>query len=190
MQQTLSAGLSERYRVHLAERRFGVGQLEHREQYIEIRQKADDRLVTLLDVASLANKLTDPGREAHLATRQAAKATGANLVEIDLLLQGKPMLDYSREGLPPWDFSVTITRGIQPERYEIYTSTLQKRLPRYRVPMATDDRDMVLDLSTDFTQAYDQGGFEKQIDYGGDPGVPLSEEAREWIRQLLKDRRA
>ena len=70
--------------------------------------------VTVIDVVSPANKLTPQGREAYLETRRRAKLRGANVVEIDLCLQGEPMLDYSREGLPEWDYAVTVTRASSP----------------------------------------------------------------------------
>ena len=63
------------------------------------------------------------------------------------------MLDYAREGLPDWDYAVTVTRATQPDRFEIYTATLQKRLPRFRLPLASDDRDMVVDLQTIYARA-------------------------------------
>ena len=105
----------------------------------------------------------DAARAAGLPDkRREGQDASANLVEIDLVLQGQPTLEYSRDGLPDWDYAVTVTRSTQPERYEIYTATLQKRLPRFRLPLAADDRDTVLDLHTAFTRCYDQGGFARQ----------------------------
>ncbi len=102
------------------------------------------------------------------------------------MLQGQPTLEYSRDGLPDWDYAVTVTRANQPERYEIYTATLQKRLPRFRLPLANDDRDTVFDLQAAFTRCYDQGDFTTHIDYERDPSVPLSEEDQHWLQDLLK----
>jgi len=101
------------------------------EEYLEIVERNGGDLVTLIDVASPANKTTESGRQAYLETRKQARKRNASVVEIDVLLQGRPMLDYSREGLPEWDYAVTVTRCSQPERYEVYTTTLQKRLPRF-----------------------------------------------------------
>src|SRR5205085_3677236 len=142
--------------------------------------------VTLVDVVSPANKLTQAGRQAYLDKRRECRSTNTNLVEIDLVLQGQPMLDYSREGLPDWDYAVTVTRATQPERYEIYTATLQKRLPRFRLPLAADDRDTVLDLHAAFARCYDQGGFAAKIDYKRDPPSPIDDDDREWVHDLLK----
>ncbi len=185
LQEMLQPGLIERYQTRLNERRYNA-QGEQREEYLEIRRLRDEQVVTLLDVVSPANKTTAVGREAYLSTRQQSKAAGASLVEIDLVLQGQPMLDYSRDGLPEWDYAVTVTRATQPERYEIYTATLQKRLPRFRLPLAADDPDAVLDLQTSFARGYDRANFGGQINYREAPVVPLSKEKRRCLDELLR----
>ena len=162
---------------------------EHHEDYIEIRQRSDSRLITLLDLVSPANKTTQQGRTAYLDKRREGRGAAANLVEVDLILQGQPTLEYSRDGLPEWDYAVTVTRSTQPERYEIYTATLQKRLPRFRLPLASDDRDTVLDLHTAFTRCYDQGGFANKIDYSRDPITALTDEDRRWLNDVLKQQK-
>jgi len=191
--QILQPGLVDRYRARVAQRRYAIEQAlftsvvreEHHEDYIEIRQRSDGRLVTLLELVSPANKTTTCGRAAYLDKRREGKNAGANLVEIDLVLQGQPTLDYSRDGLPDWDYAVTVTRASKPDRYEIYTATLQKRLPRFRLPLADDDRDTVVDLYTAFTRCYDQGGFAAKIDYKRDPFTLLENEDRRWLDDVL-----
>jgi hypothetical protein len=191
--QILLPGLVDRYRARVSQRHYVTEQAlftsvireEHHEDLIEIRQRNDGRLVTLVDVVSPANKTTAAGRAAYLDKRREGKNAHANLVELDLVLQGQPTLEYSRDGLPDWDYAVTVTRSTQPERYEIYTATLQKRLPRFRLPLAADDRDTVLDLHTAFTRCYDQGGYSGRIDYGQDPAASLDEADRRWLRDTL-----
>jgi len=197
LQQILQPGLIDRYRARINQRHYVTEQAlftsvvreEHHEDYIEIRQKSDGRLITLVDVVSPANKLTPTGRASYLAKRCECKSANANLVEVDLVLQGQPTLEYSRDGLPDWDYAVTVTRSTQPERYEIYTATLQKKLPRFRLPLAPDDRDTVLDLHTAFTRCYDQGGFAGKIDYHKDPSTLLNDEDREWLHDLLRQQK-
>jgi hypothetical protein len=195
--QTLLPGLVDRYRARVGQRRYPTEQAlftsivreDHEEEFIEIRQRTDNRLVTLVDVVSPANKTTTSGRQAYLDKRKDAKNTGANLVEIDLILQGQPMLDYSREGLPDWDHAVTVTRATQPERYEIYTATLQKKLPKFRLPLAADDRDTVIDLQTTFVRCFDQGNFATQINYQREPPTRIADDDRSWLDQLLKQQK-
>src|SRR5262249_27261336 len=98
------------YRTRLQARRF-VADGEHREDYIEIVRDSDDQLITLVDVAGPANKSTAAGREAFQSTWRQGKLAGANLVEIDLVLQGQPLVEYSRDGLPKWDSAVTVLRS-------------------------------------------------------------------------------
>ena len=101
--QLLLPGLVDRYRARVGQRHYTTEQAlftsvvreEHHEDYIEIRQRSDGRLITLVDVVSPANKLTTAGRSAYLDTRREGKNAGANLVEIDLVLQGQPTLEYS-----------------------------------------------------------------------------------------------
>jgi hypothetical protein len=197
LHQILQPSLIDRYRARVNQRHYVIEQAlftsvvreEHHEDYIEIRQRCDGRLITLVDVVSPTNKLNATGRAAYLAKRDEGKNAKANLVEIDLVLQGQPTLEYSRDGLPDWDYVVTVTRATQPDRYEIYTATLQKRLPRFRLPLASDDRDTVLDLHIAFTRCYDQGGFAAKIDYSKDPSTPLSDEDRKWLHDVLKQQK-
>jgi hypothetical protein len=195
--QILLPGLTDRYKARICQRHYATAQAlftsvvheEHHEEYIEIRQRGEGRLITLIEVVSPANKTTAPGRLAYLDKRREGKAANANLVEIDLVLQGQPTLEYSRDGLPEWDYAVTVTRSTQPERYEIYTATLQKRLPRFRMPLAGDDRDTVLDLHSAFSRCYDQGNFAAKIDYQRDPATALSDADRRWLADLLKQQK-
>jgi hypothetical protein len=189
LHQILIPGLVERYAAKLAGRHYRPEHssfpAEVREEYIEIRQRSDGRLITLLDVVSPANKISAAGRTAYLDTRAQARNSNSNLVEIDVVLQGQPMLDYSRDGLPDWDYAVTVTRSTHPERYEIYTATLQKRLPRFRLPLADDDRDTVLDLHAATARAYEQGNFVARIDYRREPPTKIADEDRNWLGELL-----
>ncbi len=193
--QILLPGLVDRYRARVGQRCYATEQAlftsiireEHKEDFIELRQRGDGKLITLVDIVSPTNRTTASGRQAYLDTRKEARAGGASLVEIDLVLQGQPMLDYSRENLPEWDYAVTVTRSTQPERHEIYTATLQKRLPRFRMPLAADDRDTVLDLHTAFSRCYDQAGLGPRIDYLRDPATKLTDAHRAYLAQLLRE---
>jgi hypothetical protein len=186
LERMLSAGVADRYSVHLSERRFRSEIQDHCEEYIAIHATADSRLVTLLDIASPADKLTEAGRAACMDTRRAARESGASIVEIDLVLEGQPLVEYSREGLPHWDYAVTVAR---PERYEIYTSTLEKRLPRFCLPLASNDRDTVVDLQEAFSETYDDCGFGDEIDYSKDLAVLLSAEILGRVAAVLRERR-
>jgi hypothetical protein len=194
--QNLLPGLVDRYRARVGTRAYtsemalftSIVREEHSEEYVEVRNRADGKLVTLIEVVSPTNKTTTAGRNAYLEKRREALQQRAAIVEIDLVLQGKPTLTFSRDGLPEYDYAVTVTRSTAPDRYEIYTSTLQKKLPKFKVPLAPDDRDALLDLQPTFSRAYELGSFQSQIDYKSapPPDVPLSEANAEYLDTLLK----
>lgn len=194
--QMLLPGLVDRYRARIGQRNYiteeplftSIIRQEHHEEFIEIRQRSDSRFITLIDIPSPANKMLPEGRKAYLETRRQARSQGGNAVEIDLLLQGSPLLDFNREGLPDWDYAVAICRSSHPDKFEIYTSTLSKRLPRFKVPLASDDRDTVLDLQSTFSRAFDLGNFLGQIDYTRDPGYRITDPRlkviSDWLTQM------
>jgi Protein of unknown function (DUF4058)/Protein of unknown function (DUF2934) len=189
LSRVLEPDIQGRYEAAIGTRRYPIvspgGTEQRQEDYIEIRRRTDHNLATLIDIVSPTNKTTDEGRRAYLAHRGAAQQCKASLVEIDLVLQGQPTLTFSRDGLPHWDHAVTVVRSSEPERYEIYTSTLQKRLPKFRVPLSADDRDFVIDLQAALTRCYDEADFISRIDYKLEPAVPLGDLNRRWLDTLL-----
>ncbi len=197
LNQLMVPNHNERYRTRVAERGYVLEQVlftsvtreERREPFLEIRQRADGKLVTLVEVVSPVNKTTTSGRAAYLQKRQEAQHLRANIVEIDLVLQGSPLHDFSREKLPEWDYAVLVTRASRPDQWEIYTATLDKRLPRFRLPLAGDDRDLVIDLQTMVHKAFDQGDYSKTIPLARDPLTKLSSEQKTWIDQKLREQK-
>src|SRR5215213_1122771 len=86
--QILLPNLVDRYRARVGQRAYvtevalftSVVRDQHAEEFIELRQRGDGRLVTLIDVVSPCNKATPEGRQAYLTKRHDARAGGANLV--------------------------------------------------------------------------------------------------------------
>jgi len=197
--QILLPGLVDNYRARVACRSYttelalftSVVREQHAEEYVEVRARSDGRLVTLIEVVSPANKTTPAGRDTYLAVRRHAEQARAGTVEVDLVTQGAPTLDFDRTGLPAYDHCVTVTRPSAPGRYEIYTTTFQKRLPKFKVPLAADDRDVLLDLQDVFRRAFDQGAFGRHIDYAADPPreAKLTDESRQWVDALLRQQK-
>jgi hypothetical protein len=191
--QTILPGLVDRYRARVGQRRYVAEQAlftslvreEHEEEFIELRERKDSRLVTLVEVISPANKTIESGRQAYLDKRRESLAGKANLVEIDLVLQGQPLQNIAREQIE-WDYCVLVTRAVQPDKSEVYHSTLQKRLPKFKLPLAADDRYNVIDLQPVFLRCFEQGNFAAQIDYQRDPPTRLDANNRRWIDDMLR----
>jgi hypothetical protein len=195
--QALLPSLGERYRAGIGHRHFVTEQAlftsvwheEHHEEYAEVRLRSDERWVTLVEIVSPANRTLGAARQAYLDTRQASRMGGANVVEIDLILQGQPTLEYARDRLPAWDYAVTVTRASQGDRHEVYTTTLQKKLPRFRLPLAADDRETLIDLQALITRCYDQEDFGACIDYQRDPLTTLTDDQRGWLQERLRQQK-
>jgi hypothetical protein len=193
--QAVVPGLLERYRARVLERVYTLEQVlftsvsrqEHREPYLEIRQRTDHRLVSLIEVVSPANKTSAASRQQYLEKRAEAQKHKANVIEIDLVLEGQRLHDFSRESLPAWDYSVVVTRAARPEQYELYTATLDKRLPRFRLPLATDDRDNVIDLQAILNRVHDVGDFSSRVDYSSNPITNLTADQLTWLDQRLRE---
>jgi hypothetical protein len=189
LQQLLSDSIGHQYRIEISKRQWRETK-EYLDEYLTACSKGDSRVVTLLDVVSPTVKLSEVGRTVYRHAWETARQTGSNLVEIDLSLQGKPLVEYSRDNLPVWDYAVTVTRAGADKRHEIYTSSLEKPLPRFKFPLAADQRDTVLDLQAAFETAFDACGFDGQIDYGKELPATVSETLRARATRILRDRDA
>lgn len=193
--QTLLPGLIDRYRARVQTRHYlhevvlftSVNTEEHREPFIEIRNRSAGKLLTLIDVVSPGNRMTPAGRHAYLNTRAAAQLEGAATVEIDLVTAGQPTLDYDRAAIADAMYIVTVTRPSHPHRPEVYTATLDRPLPRFRLPLAPDHQDTLVDLQPIFMRAFDQGNFRERINYKVDPPTKLNEVAQAWLQSLLAE---
>jgi hypothetical protein len=189
----LQPSLGDRYRLRVGTRAYVNEQVlfvtivreQIKEEYLEIRQRGTDKLITHLDVMSPANRSTAAGRSEYIAGRTQARQAGAHVVEHDLVLQGQTCLDVAPDGLPEYDYAITVGRARQPDRFEMYTTTVQKKLPRIRLPLAADDRDLVVDVQAIFTRAYDRA-FAGKVNYAKDPPVLLRDNDLKWTQQMLK----
>jgi hypothetical protein len=137
------------------------GPQEQREGYIEICMSSNASLVTLLDVVGPANKGTDAGRRAYLATREQATNLGANLVEIDLVMHGQPMLSLPRR--PEWDYTITVTRSSRPGYHLVWAASLGKSMPRFPLPLAAPDRDILIDMQSILRVVCEEPGLVSKI---------------------------
>ena len=152
---------------------FETTEEEIRQPYVEIIEPAaGNRLITAIEVLSPDNKFAGPGRKKYLQKRRELRTAQANLVEIDLLRDGKTTLRVPADDLaklPTWRYLVTVVR--RPNRKEVYAVALQKRLPTIGVPLTKDDPDVPLDLQAAFALAWQKGPYPELLRYDGPPPV-------------------
>jgi hypothetical protein len=156
--------------------------------YIEIVYRETGDVVTVIEVLSPANK-SGEGREDYLQKQADLLTTHANLVEIDLLGEGRATTLARTAALvdpPDWRYVVSVSRARNRSRLEVYAIRLQDRLPRCRIPLRPADPDVVLDLPAVFARCYAVGGYDLLVDYNAEPPVTLPPAALTWLHTHLQ----
>jgi Protein of unknown function (DUF4058) len=160
------------------------------EGYVQIIDvKSGHRVVTAIELLSLANKRAGKGRRLYLKKREDQQSAGVNTVEIDLLRRGRRVLMVGAEQIPPSDrttYQVCVWRGSRPNLVEVYRVPLRERLPVIPIPLRPADRDVPLDLQPILEQCYRNGGYD-DIDYSAEPDPPLPTADAKWADVLLRE---
>jgi len=152
-----------------------------RHAFIEIRDRLDRELVTVIEVLSPTNKRYGPDREQYLLKRSAMMFSSTSIVEIDLLRAG-PRLPLN--GLPPCDYCVSVFRKKNAPDVETWPIGLQDPLPIIPIPLKGEFPDATLDLQAILNRVYDAAGYEDYI-YESSPEPPLEGPDLAWAESLL-----
>ncbi len=172
---------------------FKASGLEIRESYITILDRhSNQKVVTVIELVSPANKYAGPGRRAYTIKRcREVLMSDAHLVEIDLLRMGPHVVSVpeygSRGQAGAYDYLVCINRaGELRDEFEFYPCWLRRKLPRIGIPLAGDDPDVLLGLQGVLVQTYDAASFRDRIDYLKPCLPPLSPDDQTWADQLIQ----
>ena len=160
------------------------------ETYIQIIDVGTGkRVVTVLEILSLANKLPGDGRNQYRQKPQELRAGEVSLVEIDLLRSGTWTVNVAEAIIPPafrTTYRVVVRRGWRHDAIEIYRVPLRERLPAIWVPLREKDEDVPLDLQALIDQCYRNGGYDDDLDYRRGPNHPLDPDDAQWADELLR----
>jgi hypothetical protein len=154
--------------------------IEIRIPVIEVRDKANNVLVTSIEILSPVNK-KEPGLSSYRQKQLRLRQAQVHLVEIDLLRRGTRPVSYP--GLQEVPYVVMLTRA-QASTIEAWTIPLWERLPILPIPLRSPDGDAVLDLQRAMDEIYDEAGYDLSIDYTQMPPPPLLSEPDQ---QKLRD---
>lgn len=150
---------------------------------VEIRDVAQNRLVTSIEILSPVNKQPGRGLEEYRAKRETVLSADAHLLEIDLLREGtRPprLID-----LPESNYFVFLTRAEQSDQTETWPISVRDSLPVAPVPLLPGDDDVPLDLAHALRTIYDEARYDLSIDYNHPPVPPLAEKDAVWAQELL-----
>lgn len=152
-----------------------------REAFIEIRDRRDRRVVTVIELLSPTNKTKGPDRDQYLNKRGRILASPTHLVEIDLLRGGdRPSLPET----PPSPYYALVSRGQDRPGFGFWPIGMRESLPPLPIPLTPPDPEVSLDFQTVLHRVYDEANYAKYI-YEDEPQPRLAAEDAVWARTLL-----
>ena len=176
-QETLSGQVGPNYLVKIEVRLI----LHERHSSIEIRDRRNRRVITVIELLSPSNKTPGSDRDDYLAKRRQVLAGMTHLVEIDLRRGG---VRPSPPELPACDYYVLVSRYEQRPKLVFWPLNLRQRLPVVPIPLLAPDPDVSLDLQAVLDRTYDGADYGKYI-YGEAPDPPLSAEDEAWAQAFV-----
>src|SRR5262249_18994276 len=120
--------------------------------FLEIHDKRDRRLVTVVELLSPANKYSGSDREQYLGKRGGLLKSWTHFVEIDLL-RGGPRMPFA-DPLPPCDYYAMVSRMDRRPQAGLWPISLREPLPKIPIPVREPDPDAVLDLQAALHHVY------------------------------------
>lgn len=155
-------------------------------KYLKIKEVRADRIVTVVELLSPANKEPGEVREAFLAKRNDYLANRTNVVEIDLHRAGQ-RLPLGEPAPPVADYYAFVSRAAEFPRTAIWPFGVRDKLPEIAIPLDPEDGFVLMPLQSCFDAAYDQGPYYKEVDYTKPPRPPMAKADAAWVRKLLAE---
>ncbi|MBC6418442.1 MAG: DUF4058 family protein [Prochloron sp. SP5CPC1] len=154
-----------------------------KEWYLEVRGVKNEEVVTVIEILSPKNKRSGGGYEVYQNKRQQIFHSSTNLIEIDLLRQGKKM-NLESEDIKS-DYSILVSRSQCRPLADLYRFNLRDVIPNFPLPLLPEDRELTINLQELLHLAYDRGSFDLMIDYQKEPVPALSQEDQVWADSFL-----
>ena len=157
------------------------------ERYIRIIDDAG-QLITVVEFISPTNK-RQPGLDDYRRKRVALLSGGVHVVEVDLVRAGNWRALMRPEVCPPdavSPYRITIrTSGAHPGGY-LFPISLREPLPEIPIPLRPSDKLVRLMLQPLLTSVYEDGRYERTLDYRLPLEQPLEGEDAAWADSLLR----
>jgi hypothetical protein len=152
------------------------------ERYLEIRATASQEVVCVIEILSPKNKRPGEGRTAYESKRLKILASATHLIEIDLLRAGEPIPVV---GLLTSGYHIMVSRSYRRPNADLYTASLQERLPTFPIPLRENQPEPVIDLQVILNDIYQRARFDLAIDYTKRLKPALFPEDTTWMKNIL-----
>jgi hypothetical protein len=152
------------------------------EAYLEVREVAGGKVITVIELLSPTNKQPGEGRETYEAKRLEIFRSRTHFVEMDLLRAWEPM--------PFWGngrdshYRILVRRGERRERADLYAFSVRDPIPRFPLPLQKGDEEPIVDLKPLLDELYDEASYDLRVDYQKPPVPPLNDVDAQWAAQV------
>jgi hypothetical protein len=154
-----------------------------KETYIEIRDRVDRELVTVIELLSPSNKKAGPDREQYLAKRRELLRSPAHFVEIDLLRGWSRLLP---DEAPACDYYVLVSRAQDRPQAGFWPIRLREPLPIIPIPLREPRPEVSLDLQQLLHLVYDRAYYRDYI-YEGKLTPGLDRDDMAWAAKIVAE---
>ncbi len=154
---------------------------EELHRYLEIRDK-ENEVITVIEILSPANKRGE-GRKQYLDKRNDIPDSFTNLVEIDLLRQGRPMpMEVAAEN----DYRIVVSRRKNRPVADAYLFSIRDPIPDIPIPLRQGDDEPGLELNDILHKVYELGYYATFVAYDISLNPPLADDALAWTESLIQ----
>jgi hypothetical protein len=150
---------------------------------VEVRDVAQRRLVTAIEILSPVNKQGDGARE-YAERRATLLETQTHLLELDLLRRGTRIQLGGTP--PPAHYYIYLSRSQRRPWTGVWPVGLRERLPPVPVPLLSPDPDVPLDVQAAVDDCFALVGYERLLAYADPPPPTLAPEDAEWVDTVLR----
>jgi len=158
---------------------------EVHEYRLEVVDRVDRNVVCVIELLSPTNKVPQSaGRASFLQKRKAVLKTTTHWMEIDLLREGVRTANVGASSGA--EYQVYLSRSGEPRSFFVWPILLREPLPVVGIPLLAKDKDIPLNLQTAFSQVYEIGGYEVDIDYRVAASPSLDPQAAKWARERIR----
>ncbi|OKH29701.1 hypothetical protein NIES2101_43100 [Calothrix sp. HK-06] len=156
-----------------------------RETYLEVRDVATKEVVRVIEVLSPKNKRAGDGRQTYNKKRLRVVGSLSNLIEIDLLRNGKSMAIVQNHIQS--SYRILVSRSDFRPKADLYAFNLQNSIPSSSLPLRERDSEPIFDLQNILHNLYDRASYDLVIDYTKDPVPTLLNTDKDWLDKFLRE---